>query len=57
MAIDKEHEIDMSIQGWGTQKEYFAPKSLSRHYFEWTLHLRNNLFGKKKSLNIHILFD
>jgi hypothetical protein len=34
MAIDKEHEVDMSIQGWGTQKEYFAPKSLSRHYFE-----------------------
>ncbi len=34
-----------SIQSWGTQKECFAPKSFSRHYFEWPLHLQNNLFG------------
>ncbi len=22
------------IHGWGTQKDYFAPKSLLKHYFE-----------------------
>jgi hypothetical protein len=35
-----------SIQGWGTQKECLAPKLLSRHYFEWSLHLWNNSFDR-----------
>lgn len=30
----------------GSQKECLAPNSLSKHYFEWPLHLRNNLFGR-----------
>ncbi len=32
-------KLDGYIHGWGTQKEYFTPKSLSKHYFEWPLHL------------------
>jgi hypothetical protein len=27
------------ILGWGTQKECLTPISLSKHYFEWPLHL------------------
>jgi hypothetical protein len=33
------------IHSWSTQKECFTPKSFSRPYFEWPLHLRNNLFS------------
>jgi hypothetical protein len=45
-----------SIQGWGTQKECLSPKSISKQYFEWPLHVRNNLFGRFSfSLDICIL--
>jgi hypothetical protein len=26
------------IHNWGTQKECFTPKSLSKHYFEWPIY-------------------
>jgi len=42
------------IHDWGTHKECLTPKSLSKHYFEWPLHLQNNFLF---SLHIHILFD
>jgi hypothetical protein len=45
------------IHGWGSQKDYLAPKSLSKLYFEWAPHLWNNLFGSFFSLDIHIHLD
>jgi hypothetical protein len=46
-----------SIQGWDIQKECLAPKWLSKHYFEWPIHLQNKKFGKFFSLLVtHILF-
>jgi hypothetical protein len=39
-------KLDGYIHGWGTQKECLTPKSLSKQYFEWPLHLQNNFFGR-----------
>jgi hypothetical protein len=51
-------KLDGYIHGWGTQKECFTPKSLSKHYFEWPLHLQNIFLGRFFfSLDNHILLD
>jgi len=46
------------FHNWGTQKECLTSKSLSKHYFEWPLHLQNTIFNRLLLfINIHILFD